>query len=188
MSTVMLESMQPSFESPGDEMPCGTLGCRSKGIHCVGVVAKVKFVPNPDNHLYTGIFKGADHGIVRLSVAKPTVPILKESAPGMGLKFLRDGVDSANLVAMYSVDGQPSYNYFEHDWSNHIPDLTSKYLIPLAEKFTTATKYIQTIGLSDMATYSQNGQKETPRFPFKLRFEPTAGTDFPDDEYHYFTD
>ena len=26
-------------------------------------------------------------------------------APGMGLKFLRDGMDSASLVAMYSVDG-----------------------------------------------------------------------------------
>ena len=105
MSTVMLESMQPSFDSPGDDMPCKMLTCRQKGIHCVGVVGKVKFDPNPDNHLFSGIFKGADYGIVRLSVAKPTVPIIKEMAPGMGLKFLRVGVDSANLVAMYSVDG-----------------------------------------------------------------------------------
>ena len=40
----------------------------------------------------------------------------------MGLKFLRDGVDSANLVAMYSVDGQESWNFFKNDFSNHIPE------------------------------------------------------------------
>lgn len=162
-------------------MPCYTLRCRNKGIHCVGSTGKVKFVPNESNHLYTGIFKGAEHGIIRLSVAKPTIPVMKEMAPGMGLKFLRDGVDSANLVAMYSVDGQPSFNYFEHDWSNHIPSFTSKMLIPLAEAFTKATPYINTIGLSDWAAYDQHGNKEQPRFPWKLRFEPMAGTNYPDD-------
>ena len=45
------------------------------------------------------------------------------TAPGMGLKFLRDGMDSANLVAMYSVDGQESWNFFKNDFSNHIPRL-----------------------------------------------------------------
>ena len=105
MSVILVEGMNPSFDSPGDDMPCGMLGCRKKGIHCIGVVGKVKFAPNPDNRLYTGIFEGADYGIVRLSIAKPTTKMTKESAPGMGLKFLRDGRDSANLVAMYSVDG-----------------------------------------------------------------------------------
>ena len=73
----------------------------------------------------------------------------------MGLKFFRDGVDSANLVAMYSVDGQPSYDYFENHWSNHVPPVQSAYLIPLAEVFATATDYIQTVGLRDFATYNQ---------------------------------
>jgi len=43
--------------------------------------------------------------------------------PGFGLKFLRDGVDSANLVAMYSLAGIKGWNFFEHSFSNHIPDL-----------------------------------------------------------------
>lgn len=44
--------------------------------------------------------------------------------PGIGLKFLRDGIDSANLVAMYSVAGQDSWNFFANDFSNHIPPVT----------------------------------------------------------------
>lgn len=77
-------------------------GNRAKYIHSVGTVGKVKFVASPKTP-YSGIFKGADKGIIRLSSAvKPTKAKL---APGMGLKFLRDGVDSANLVAMYDVDG-----------------------------------------------------------------------------------
>lgn len=57
----------------------------------------------------------------------------------MGLKFLRDGMDSASLVAMYSVDGQPSWNFFLNDFSNHIPDITSLSLKVVGEKFSTAS-------------------------------------------------
>tara|TARA_B110000305_G_C18793459_1_gene339396 strand:+ start:202 stop:339 length:138 start_codon:yes stop_codon:yes gene_type:complete len=39
----------------------------------------------------------------------------------MGLKFLRDGQDSANLVSMFGLDGQPgNWNFFAHDFTNHI--------------------------------------------------------------------
>jgi hypothetical protein len=41
--------------------------------------------------------------------------------PGFGLKFLRDGMDSANLVAMNSVEGTTYWNFFELDFSTHIP-------------------------------------------------------------------
>ena len=34
--------------------------------------------------------------------------------PGIGIKLLRDGVDSADLVATYSFDGQNSLNFFEN--------------------------------------------------------------------------
>ena len=43
------------------------------------------------------------------------------TAPGIGLKFLRDGVDSANMMAMFSVEGQESWNFFKNNFSNHIP-------------------------------------------------------------------
>ena len=136
--------MDPVFDSKGDEFPCTSTGCRQKDIHSVGNVAKVKFVANgASSGVYSGIFgDSADYGLIRLSVAAgwpdPSVLNLK---PGMGLKFLRDGVDSANLVAMYSVDGQPSFNFFENDWTTIIPPV-SQALLPLAVKFSTATPYI----------------------------------------------
>ena len=51
------------------------------------------------------MFKGADAGFARLSVAKPPDTKSPNLTPGMGVKLLRDGMDSANFVCMYSVDG-----------------------------------------------------------------------------------
>jgi len=102
----------------------------------------------------------------------------------MGVKFLRDGIDSANFVAMFGVDGQNSLNFFGNDWSNHIPTPTDKTLIPLALRFKTATDYIQTVGLSDMAMATQDGTFENPIvFPWSLRFEPTGEFSMPADTY-----
>ena len=93
------------------------LSSRTKYIHSVGTHGKVKFVPKSNK--YTGIFKGANHGIVRFSsAAKPDANGGQPLAPGMGLKFLRDGKDSANLVAMFSVEGQPNdWNFFSNDFT-----------------------------------------------------------------------
>lgn len=75
-------------------------------------------------------------------------------APGMGLKFLRDGVDSADLVSMYSVNGQPGdWNFFEHTFTNHIPSATGAALDAVAKKFSSVTDYITSIGLSNYAQY-----------------------------------
>ena len=62
--------MLPSFETKGDAMPLDVLGfsTRSKIIHSVGVVGKVLFKPFGGSP-YTGIFKGANSGIIRFSSA-----------------------------------------------------------------------------------------------------------------------
>ena len=97
---ILLISMEKSFDTASDVMPSG----RAKFIHSVGATCKVKFVHKGGK--YTGIFQGADHGLIRLSsAAEPSSS--QPLAPGMSLKFLRDGVDSANLVSMFSVNGQP---------------------------------------------------------------------------------
>lgn len=42
-------------------------------------------------------------------------------APGFGLKFMRNGQDSANVVAMYGVDGQKdNWDFFANDFTTHI--------------------------------------------------------------------
>lgn len=173
---IFLESMEPSFSAPGDTMPKNSIwpySLRTKYIHSVGVHGKVKFVAS-GTQTYSGIFKGANHGIIRLSsAAKPAVggqPL----APGMGLKFLRDGQESANLVSMFSVNGTPDdWNFFSKDFSNHIGAATGAALTALSIKFATATKFIQYVGLSDMGKYGENGVSENSNvFPFSLRFEP----------------
>lgn len=171
-------------------MPKGSLyGTRSKYIHTEGTIATVKLT-NSGSHPFTGVFKGGDHGVVRLSFAAKPDPKVLNTTPGMGLKFLRDGIDSVNLVAMYSVDGQDSWNFFKNDFSNHIPAFQSKSLAPVAAKFSTATPWIQTVGLSNWAQWDQSGKAvASPVFPFSLRFHPTGKIEFSDSyDGTYFLD
>lgn len=79
--------------------------------------------------------------------------------PGFGLKLLRDGIPSANLVAMYGVNGQPSWNFFANSFSNHIAPAEGTALGVIAKKFSSATPYIQTVGLLDFAAYHEDGTK-----------------------------
>ena len=70
----------------------------------------------------------------------------------MGLKFLRDNMDSANLVSMYSVDGTPGdWNFFSKDFTTHIGPTTGA-LLALGIKFATETEFVTEVGLSNMAS------------------------------------
>lgn len=147
---------------------------RTKYIHSVGVVGKCKFQSN-GNHAYTGVFQGFDHGLCRLSsAAQPSSS--QPLAPGISLKVLRNGQESADVVALFSVNGTPgNWNFFSHDFYNHIAAATGTALKALAYKFSTFTDYIQEVGLSNMGAYDQNGNAAgSNNFPFKLRFHPHA--------------
>jgi len=185
---MMLESMCPTFNTEGDQLPPGTVyGTRGKYIHSVGVVGKVEWV-DLGGHPYTGIFQGANQGIVRLSLAKEPVTTELNTAPGMGLKFLRDGMPSANLVAMYSVGGQESWNFFKNDFTNHIPEITG-FLAVLAAKFYTATNNIRQVGISNWSMFDQQGEAVAePVFPYMLRFRPTGEFVFSDEYVQMFTE
>merc|ERR1711973_129815 len=86
MGGMFLEDMCPTFRAPGDELPFEGNGIREKYIHTVGTVAQVEW-KDLGGHSYSGIFKGATNGYVRLSLAKEPVTTVQETAPGMGLKF-----------------------------------------------------------------------------------------------------
>jgi hypothetical protein len=61
----------------------------------------------------------------------------------MGLKFLRDGIDSADLVAMFGLNGTPGdWNFFEKDFSNHIGPGTGVSIELLKTKFSSATPWV----------------------------------------------
>ena len=179
--------MCPSFDMPGDVMPVG----RKKYIHGgAGVVGRVEW-RDAGGHPYTGIFSGgAHHGIVRLSLARPPQPqssccsgSLARPAPGIGLKFLRDGKDSVNLVAMHSVIGQQSWNLLKEDMLSHFPPIPF-YGFPFEAKLATATRNVCQVGVSEWSKAGEDGSAEAnPRFPYRLRFCPTGDIAYPD-EYH----
>jgi len=187
---MFFESMCPTLEAPGDQLPVAWTGnTRQKYIHSVGSVGKVEFVSSSEK--YTGLFQGASYGIVRISLAKEPSENVLSTAPGMGLKFLRDGIESGSLVAMYSVDGQESWNVFANNWSNHVPAASGADVLALSAKFATATPNIQQVGLSDMARYGEDGvlvPDDSINYPYKLVFKPTGEIVFPDQYHGLFTD
>jgi hypothetical protein len=98
----------------------------------------------------------------------------------MGLKFLRDGIDSANLVSMWSITGQPNdWNFFSNTFSTHIAGAPKERgdLATLESKFATATDYIQQVGLSEFAMFDEFGWSNLPDLtvPFALEFDASAG-------------
>lgn len=145
--------MDVSLNYQSDSLPEG----RKKLIHSVGVVGSVKFVAEADTP-YTGLFKGADSALIRFSLAKdPSYkkPEAKNAydnyTPGLGLKFLADGVPSANLVAMWGVNGVDTFNFFDKDMNTHIPSAAGLPLKLVAKKFSSATPIVQNVGLQSFA-------------------------------------
>ena len=165
--------MCPTMKAPGDQLPKNSAGnTRKKYIHPVGSVGKVEFVSSSKR--YTGLFQGASYGIVRISLAKKPSESIMHTVPGMGLKFLRDGIESGSLVSMYSVDGQESWNVFANNWSNHVPGASGAAVKALSAKFATATPNIQQVGLSDMARFGEDGvlvPDNSVNYPYKLVFK-----------------
>jgi hypothetical protein len=98
-------------------------GSRKKLIHTVGSIAQVEFIAASDSP-YTGLFKGSKNALIRLSTAKgfdADKEPLENFTPGISLKLLKDGKPSVNCMAMYGVNGVPTWNPFTYDASNHIP-------------------------------------------------------------------
>lgn len=183
--------MAPSFTQKGDAFAINFWGgsARKKLIHSVGAVAKVELIPAAGNP-FTGIFKGAKNGLMRLSSAVDPTSDNSALAPGLGLKFLRDGMDSANLVAMYSINGNPKgdFNFFSQDFTNHVSKGTSTSTELLVKKFSTETQWCQDIGLSEFATYDESGAKEAnPVFPYLLHLVPNRAQ-VTNNETSYFLD
>jgi len=182
---IMGESVMTSFDASADVFPEE----RIKYIHSVGVTGGIKFVRTGD-HGYAGLFQGAEYGLVRFSsAAKPgigaIIPGMPGSGgviPGMGIKFFRDGRESANFVAMYSLDGQKctDKNFFAHDWSNHIGATKNFGLKLAASKFWQASYCSQMVGLSDLASSGDGSQGS---FPFSLIFHSLINVDCPCEDY-----
>ena len=169
------------FDEWGDENDC-----RKKTAHANGSVAKAVW-ENVPGHTYTGMFKGADTGFVRLATVNPVATNVAASEekmnPSISLKFLRNGMDSGNVAANQSFQGQTSYNFFENSISTILAGDHSK-LDEVHRFFKKATDFQGGLGTSEFASYDQDGKEELdPEFPFRLRFEPTGDFNMPADTY-----
>jgi len=173
------ESVKTSFDDNMDVM----VPNRVKYIHSVGLVAKVKFVP-VFGHQYTGVFQGADYGLLRLSTAQPISS--SNITPGFGLKFLRDGVQSANVVAMPSLDGQNDFNIWKFNYTNHVKMSGNFALNVAAKKFYQASNCPGMLGISRWAQHDQRGNKVGSfKFPYQLDFVPRVTEQFPSNSYDF---
>ena len=79
-----------------------------------------------------------------------------------------DAADSANLVAMFGVDGQPGdWNIFGNEFKNWISFPSGTATKILGKKFSEATDLIQTVGLSNWGQVDQAGNAvDNAKFPF----------------------
>lgn len=179
------QDMNLSFDHTGDTMPEG----RVKMTHPRGVSLKVAFLPTSDSP-YTGIFRGAKHGIMRISETVRTNPEVPQTSPGFGIKFLRDGMDSADTVTMFSFDGQPSFNYFANRWSTHLNEpINECSRQTIGKKLAETTPHIGAMSVMNWGQYTEEGIEESePLWPFLLEFEPFDVYGWTDSWQEDFTD
>ncbi len=143
----------------------------TKYIHRRGALAKVKIVAR--DHAYTGVLKGADCALLRLSLtykAKGSKPV----APGLALKVLRDGNPSANLSALVSLEGQgDDFNFMKRPMSNIVP-MSSKLGQKLVHRlFGKVSSYPEELELNHFADMDTQGVTvQAPKAPRQVFFVP----------------
>jgi len=178
--------MDLSFDTEADDMPLQFAGFqrRPKLIHSVGAIAPAVWIPLENN--YTGVFGGCKNILIRFSCATAPSTGPKGFTPGISVKCLRDGTTAANIFAMYSLEGQDSWNFFAHDLTNNVPDLSNSASFILHEirrLFSAASEWPVMLGLSNWAAYDEQGNLVVePKFPFRLIFHPVTAIHkaFPD--------
>jgi len=168
-------------------------GGRVKAIHAVGVTGTVTLdTSTADAHPFTGMIKEGFEGIVRFSSAVPiTRGTTKKQfvffgpeevktpfvvAPGLGLKALINGQESADLVAMWHLDGQAGeWNFFAHEFSTVVPGSNQFALKLVGKHFEDASKCPSHISLVSFASVTQDGSAvQVPNVPYSLVFVPNS--------------
>lgn len=153
-----------------------------KFLHRRGALAKIKVVPVAGQ--FTGVFQGADCGLLRLSLTYKTTDS-RPVAPGLALKILRDKTFSANISALVSLDGQgKEFNFFKFPMSNIVP-IGEGFGQKIVHKiFSKASHYPEELLLNDMASTDSHGVtiKESVS-PRQLFFKSGPGLAFSSSEH-----
>lgn len=172
------------FDRFSDERPANFL----RFFHFHGIVAKVRFVPTPPGSgSFTGIFQGAEHGILRFS---PLAPLMREKylihhflGPflfSFAVKFFRDGIHSGNVNTGDSVKGLraytggrkfydlPDFNIFSRNLDN-MSGIDDRFDIFFGEY----EKFSGVLSTADAASYDAAGTEVArPKAPIIASFRP----------------
>jgi hypothetical protein len=128
-----------------------------KFLHGRASIAKVKIVPVENK--YSGLFQGADCGLLRLSLTS-AVAGPRPVAPGLALKVLLDGVESVNVSALVSLDGQGhDFNFFKYPYSNIVPVGEALGQKLVHRIFLSASPYPEELKAQEFAEVDQRGNK-----------------------------
>jgi len=181
-AALFIEGMPRSFDTVADDMPTEFLGIkRRKLIHAVGLMASAVWTPVSNSLGYTGIFaSGSQQVIVRLSSGSQPATDGTNSGmiPAVALKFLRNGVLSGNIHAL-AAGPQASYNFFAHDFTNHVPDFpfnAPPASLVIRDLFLTASDYPTYVGLSSVSELDAMGRPPsgTPNYPWRIILHPST--------------
>jgi hypothetical protein len=149
-----------------------------KFLHARASITKVKIVPHQSK--FSGLFQGADCGLLRLSLTS-AVKLGRPVAPGLALKILRDGTYSTNVSALVSLDGQDQdFNFFQYSMSNIVPigkSIGQKWVHRI---FLNASPYPEELRIREFAEMDQHGRKSAEVvFPRQVFFVPSKKLIFP---------
>jgi len=166
----VLSHMSRKLGTVGDEAPQGY----EKAIHAHGVAAKVRFESEPTSP-YTGMFKGAPHGIVRISVTSD--PEGKDFAPGLALKLLVDGRPSQNVSFLFKLSGQKdNHNFFANELSNIIPVEFDPKSLFSSTVFSRVSLAPTKLSVKPFAAVDAKGIGEmAPKAPVQVYLVPSQG-------------
>jgi len=125
--------------------------------------------------LFSGMFRGADYGLIRCSsVTEPIQPsrlsLYPAIVPMVALKFFRDGAaQSSNVVLAHKKSGHKNPNFLAHAVSNHF---TENIVYPFKEALKVFYKYSSFptfTGCSEFCSRCQDGSPAgEPRSPYAL--------------------
>lgn len=148
-----------------------------KYLHRRGSVAQVEFIPSQETP-YTGVFQGAECALLRLSITyRPTKK--RDFAPGLALKFFRNGAPSANISALYRLEGQgKDYNFFKNPLSNIVPTGDNLGLKLVNKIFKRVTDYPEELVLRHLGDIDSEGQKVEAKTPRQIFFVPVITDKF----------
>ncbi|NET33726.1 MAG: hypothetical protein F6K19_17175 [Cyanothece sp. SIO1E1] len=156
-----------------------------KAIHAHGSVAKIKFISAPESP-FTGLLKGADYGLLRLSVTAD--PADRGFAPGLALKLFVDGHASENFSALVSLTGQgDNYNLLANEFSNIVPVVPQFGPKLINWIFKRVTRFPTKLYLQELGQIDQHGKREaTPYYPNQIFLVPNPQIQFPASPPHDF--